>query len=330
MMKTFKDLVGDKFGDLFEVSNKELTFIPTGALSLDVSIGRGGIPRGRFTEIAGPEASGKTHLALNIAKQVLKTGEKVLYVDPEHGVDVDLINSIVGEFDPVLLEHYQPGTAEEALEICEMGIASHEFALVVLDSIGALAPKKEKDDDLTDANVGLLSRLLTKFSRRNGDIVHRSNTAFIGVNQVRDKIGAYYPTLETPGGHSWKHILALRIMLARATDIEQNDVAIGINTKFTIKKNKLAPPFRSFTIPIMFGKGIDEFRDFVQFAAYLGIIQTRGSYYAFEGETIGQGLVKTMAKLQEDKLLLDKIQKMCYNVITKVKVEQEDDDGEDN
>jgi recombination protein RecA len=328
-MKTFKDLVGDKFGDLLEISAKELKFIPTGALSLDVSIGRGGIPRGRFTEIYGPEASGKTHLCLNIAKQVLKTGEKVLYVDPEHGVDHDLLDSIVGNFDSGLFEHYKPGTAEESLEVCELGIASKEFALVVLDSIGSLAPKKEKDDDLTDANVGLLSRLLTKFSRRNGDIVHRSDTAFIGVNQVRDKIGAYIATLETPGGHTWKHLLSLRIFLNRATDIEQgtNDEKkiIGINTRFTIKKNKLAPPFRSFTIPIMFGKGIDEFRDFVQFATYLGVLQTRGSYYTFEGETLGQGLVKTMAKLQDDKLTLDKIKEICYNVIIKTKVEQEEE-----
>jgi recombination protein RecA len=168
--------------------------------------------------------------------------------------------------------------------------------------------------------------------RRNAYDVRSSDIAFIFVNQVRDKIGTYMGGVDTPGGHALKHFLALRIQLARIEDIEKvidkdHKEKIGINSKFTIKKNKLARPFRTFFFPFMFGKGIDYVTDLVNFSEMLGILQRRGSYYAFNGEMIGQGLAKTVARITDDKLLLDNIVKMCYNLVDDKKVEIDLDDN---
>jgi len=208
------------------------------------------------------------------------------------------------------------------LGICEEGVRAKKFNLVVLDSIGSLAPQKVFDDDLDDANVGLLSRRLTTFIQRNSFEVRNNNVAFVGTNQVRDKIGAYVPTLETPGGHAWKHICSLRIMLTKMGGkegvITQGEETIGIQTKFVIKKSKVSAPFRAFYFPIMFEGGIDKVRDLVEFASTMGILV--GSYYSFEGKTIGNGFNNTVEALRKDPELLDKIQKVCYNSIQGAKL----------
>jgi recombination protein RecA len=204
---------------------------------------------------------------------------------------------------------------EDTIKVAELAINSGDFNLIVLDSIGALAPKKVIEDELTDSNVALLSRFLTTFLQRNAFNVRRNGVAFLGVNQVRDKIGAYISSYETPGGHAWKHITSLRIQLGRATDIEQEEVKIGINSRFTIKKNKLAPPNRTYTIPIIFGKGIDRMRDVIDFATMLGVMDKGGPYYKFEGETLASGMNKTIEYLNTNKEVLDKIVKACYNSI---------------
>jgi recombination protein RecA len=313
---SFLERIEDKYGDFVvideEKEREKVKAISTGSISLDVSLGVGGIPMRRFTEIYGPEGCGKTTLCLGVAKNAIEQGYKVLYDDPEQTLDYSYVEAIVGKFDKSQFVLVQPETAEQALEIAEAGIQSEEFGLIVLDSIGALAPEKEKKDELTDANVGLVSKLMTKFSRRNAFDIRRMDVAFIGINQVRDKIGAYIPTMETPGGHSWKHILSVRIQLNRATDIEQDGEKIGINTKFVIKKNKLAPPFRTFTVPILFGKGIDSMRDLIQFAEMIGVLSKAGPYYKFEGETIGAGMVKTIEALYNNESLLDKVRTSCY------------------
>jgi recombination protein RecA len=204
---------------------------------------------------------------------------------------------------------------EQSLAIAEAGIKSKEFGLIILDSIGSLAPKKVKEDELTDANVALIASRLTVFVQRNGYAIQSSNVSFIGINQVRDKIGSYFNEMHTPGGHAWKHILSLRIQLARASDIEQDGEKIGIMTRFVIKKNKLARPFRTYMIPIMFGKGIDSTRDLIEFATMLGVLDKSGPYVKYNGNTIGLGIAKTADAFISNPELMQEIISKCYESV---------------
>lgn len=325
----FMEEIENEFGEFLtpKEDNGNIDVISTGALSLDISTGIGGIPRGRFTEIYGSEGGGKTTLALGICEEALKLGHQVLYLDPEQAVDEE---SMLGEsFDKNKFMLVRTETMEQTLNIAEIGIRSNEFELIVLDSIGSLSPKKVKEDELTDANVALLARIMTTWVQRNAFDLKKNNVAFVGVNQVRDKIGSYYGGFETPGGHAWKHILSLRVQLSRISDIEKTvdgkKEKLGIYTKFIIKKNKLAPPYRTFTFPIMFGSGIDSIRDIVEFATVVGVLSKGGSYYKFEGETLAMGMVKTIEHLKENGEVLDKIVNMCYNSFN-IKLEKDKKD----
>lgn len=317
--RTFDELLEEEFSDLLPIKVEEggepINSISTGSLALDISTGIGGIPLGKFTEMFGPESSGKTTIALEICNNAIYLGHRVLYLDQENTLDLDYASRIVKDFNSDKFVLLQPKLMEDTIKVAELAINSGDFNLIVLDSIGALAPKKVIEDELTDSNVALLSRFLTTFLQRNAFNVRRNGVAFLGVNQVRDKIGAYISSYETPGGHAWKHITSLRIQLGRATDIEQEEVKIGINSRFTIKKNKLAPPNRTYTIPIIFGKGIDRMRDVIDFATMLGVMDKGGPYYKFEGETLASGMNKTIEYLVNNKEVLDKIVKACYNSI---------------
>ena len=319
MGSTFLSDIIDKFGETVLVEDTDkVDVIPTGSLSLDVSIGVGGIPRGKITEIFGSEGGGKTTLALSIVKNALKLGFKALYIDAENMLDYGLLKDMIGEDlskDQLII--LNPDTAEDALSMIEMGFQSGDFELIILDSIGALAPKKEQDDDLDDANVALLARLVTKFLRRGSHIVAEKNIALVLLNQVRSKIGAYMASFETPGGHALKHFTSLRISLSRGQEMKVGNETVGIMTKFVIKKNKLSAPFRSYTIPIVFGKGIDTFSDTVDFCSMLGVIKKKGSYYKFEDVTIGQGKLAAGDFLEKNPETLDKITKSVYNVLNK-------------
>lgn len=328
--RDFNSVIGEDFQNLFVSVEEEVTdevkAISTGSLSLDVSTGIGGIPLGRFTELYGPEGSGKTTLALEICNNAINLGHRVSYLDPENTLDISYAKRIINNLNNETFTLIQPETMEETLMIAELAIKEGDFNLIVLDSIGSLAPKKVKEDDLTDANVALLSRLLTTFLQRNAYGVRKSNLAFLGINQVRDKIGAYMSTYETPGGHSWKHITSLRIQLSKGIDIEQGDEKIGINTRFVVKKNKLAPPNRAFTIPIIYGKGVDRLRDVISFSSMLGILEKGGPYYKFDGETLASGVNKTIEYLEEHPETLDKLIKACYNSVNNKNVREEIDE----
>ena len=322
-VKTFDELLEEEFGEaIFDEKKDDLdeeeaiVAIKTGSISLDVSTGVGGIPLRRFTEIYGPEGSGKTNLALSVCRSVLKDGDEVLYIDPEQGVDMSLVRGVIGEdFNKDNFLLIKPETMEDSLRIAEAGIQSKRFKLIILDSIGSMSPIKVKVDALTDDNVALLSRRMTIFVSRNLYDLRRSDVAFIGINQIRDVIGSYIKMFESPGGHAWKHAASLRILLSKAMDIEQDGEKIGIGTRFTIKKNKLARPFRTHFIPIIFGKGVDSVRDTVEFATMLGILIKAGGWYKFEGETLGIGMDKTLEFLNNNPIILDKINISCYNSI---------------
>jgi len=298
---------------LVDDDNEDIDVISTGSLSLDISIGTGGIPKGRITEIYGAESSGKTTLCLNIAKEAHKAGDNILYIDPEIGVDYKYAKRIIGDFEKGEFYLLQPKTAEDCFEMAERGITSGKFGLIIFDSIGALLPEKEMDDDFTDTNVALTARHLRKFCSRNAFEIKKSNVAFVFINQVRANIGAYHGGYSTPGGYALKHFASIIVFLSKGTEIKQDNETIGISTKFTIKKNKLGVPFRSFYLPILFNKGVDYVRDVIDFASTWEIINRRGSYYTFEGETMAQGMNNTVKYLEENENTLDKIVELCYN-----------------
>lgn len=313
----FMEVIQDKFPDLFAtIDTKEVKTISTGSTSLDVSLGVGGIPLRRFTELYGAEGCGKTTLALSIAKSAIINNQvKVLYCDPEQGLDMSRVVQLLGDAystDSFVL--LQPETMEETLFICEKAILSKEFGLIVLDSIASMAPRIVKEKDLDDATMGVVARRLGVFIQRNLYPLAHSDSAFIGVNQVRDKFGAYIPTIESPGGHQWKHACSARVKLSRSSDIKQADKKTGIMVKFVITKNKLAPPYRSFMFPLMFDTGVDSYRDLVDFAATMGVLSKRGGYYVFDGETLGNGVINTIESIKSSSDTLDKIVKACYSL----------------
>lgn len=333
--QTFNELLEGDFSDYYidaeNDSNEIIDVIPTGSVSLDVSIGIGGIPLGRFTEIYGPESSGKTTLVLALAKNALDRGYNVLYVDPEQGVGLGIAKRVIGDIveNPERFILIQPETMEQALGICEAAVESGDFSLIILDSIGSMSPQKVKVDALEDANVSLLARRLTTWLQRNAFKVRYNQIAFVGVNQVRDAIGSYVKYLETPGGHYWKHITSLRIQLNKVDDIKKDEDKIGIQTKFVVKKSKVGPPMRSWYFPIMFADDyawIDKTRDVVEFAKNMGVIvceDKHGSYYYFDGQSVANGFEKTVEALRDNKELLDKVENACYNLVRSKRKEVE-------
>lgn len=315
---SFIDAVVEKFGDtiLSNIRGNSVESLPTGSISLDACIGIGGIPKGRFTEIYGPEGSGKTTLALTASKLAVERGEKVLYIDSENMLSYDSIRKMLSwEPDQDNLILLQPETAEQAFMISEKAITSEEFSLIVIDSVAALEPNEEKMKEFDEQTMAQLSRLLTKFFRRNAADVKNSNVAFLLLNQVRDKIGSYVGGYESTGGHAIKHYASVRIPLTKGQEIKVDGNSVGINTRFVIKKNKLAPPFRSFEIPIIFGKGIDHYIDAVSFCETVGVLTKSGSYYKFEGDTIGQGRFAAADFLKSNPEIFDKIKKKVYNML---------------
>jgi recombination protein RecA len=315
----FFELMDEEYKDFlveYNDNGEDVDVIPTGSLALDVSLGIGGIPKARFSTVWGPESSGKTTIALSIAKQVFLKGGKTLFIDVENCLDYRYAVALVGEISPENLTIVQPETAEQAFEISEAGIRSGLFDLIIFDSVGALAPTKVKEGDFGDAHVALVARMVGQFIARNASPLRRNNVAFLFVNQVRAKIGRFAYGFERPGGYALKHETSIEVFLTKAEDIKlSSKEAIGILTKFVVKKNKLAPPFRTNYIPIIFGKGIDEERDVIAFAEMLGVISKKGSFYSFEGETVGQGMAKASDTLKEKPKLLDKIKEMCYNIV---------------
>jgi recombination protein RecA len=318
----FEEEIESRFQNLVAVKEESIEVIPTGSISLDVSLGVGGIPLRRFTEIYGSEGSAKTTLALSIAKNAILKGYRVLYCDPEQGLDLGRAQQLIGDevYDQDKFMLIQPETMEETLHICEIAIKSHEFGLVILDSIASMAPQIVKEKELDDFTMGIISRRLGVFMTRNLYNVRNNDVAFVGLNQVRDKFGAFgafVPTFDTPGGHQWKHDCSIRIMLSRAAEIKQGQDKIGIQVRFVVKKNKVAPPFRAFTFPVLFSTGVDSIRDLIDFAETMGVIRKAHGHYMFEGSSLGNGTVNTVAYLNEHKDTLDNITNQCYNLTNK-------------
>lgn len=335
MTSEFVDDVLERFGDSIRVDETDkVDVISTGCLSMDVSIGVGGIPRGKVTELYGSEGVGKTTIALGISKSCLHEGGSVLYLDAENMLDYPVIREMIGEdFDPERFIILKPESAEDAFTMAEMGFRSGKFSLVVIDSIAALASQKEKDEEdfSKSVTVGALPRILARFLRRNvTDLMKKNNVALLCLNQVRDKIGAYMATFDTPGGHALKHFSSVRISLTKGQEITVGKEKVGIQSKFVIKKNKLSAPFRSYTIPIIFGKGVDRYSDIVDFCSMLGVIKKSGAHYKFEGEALGQGKLAAGATIEANVPLYDRIQAKVYEMLnqhTSIDMDLIDEEG---
>lgn len=319
-VKTFTDKMQDLYGDDFEkvfINTEEISEpISTGALSLDASIGIGGIPRGRFTVLYGPEGSGKSTIAMSVAREALALGIKTLYIDVENQMYFDYIEQLIGLKlqDNVNFILSKPKDSDSAFIIMEAAIDSGDFGLIILDSIAALSPPEEQEKKFDQASMAIIPRDLSKFFRRNAYKVRDKNIAVLFINQVRDNIGSYVKSYTMPGGHALLHYASLLIPISKAEEIKAGEEVIGIMTKFTIKKNKVGSPFRTFMLPIIFGKGVDSVRDFVSYAEFLGVIRRGGPYYKFDDLTLGRGMLETMDFLKENKEVLDKIKEMVYNI----------------
>lgn len=296
---------------------KDIEAFSTGSLALDVSTGIGGVPKGRFTEIYGPESSGKTTVCLTMVRRALEANPDttVLYIDSENSLDYGYLADIVGRdliTDNVFL--VQPRTAEDGFDIARSAIKNN-IELIIIDSLAAMAPEIEIDKP-EKVQVALFARALGRFLKTTAFEIERRKIAVVFTNQVRASIGTFIGGLQTPGGFALKHFTSLKILLTKGKTLkDKDDVPYGNFVKFVIKKNKVGMPYRTAVTNIMYGKGINYTMDAISFGKLLGIIKSRGAYLSFEGETLGQGLEKSIEALDQNPEKLDKLVQMCYNIV---------------
>ena len=273
--------------------------IPTGSIAFDLALGIGGFPRGRVVEIFGPEATGKTTLALHVIAEAQKMGGQAAFIDAEHAMDMAYASKIGIDVDNLLIS--QPDYGEQALEIAEVLVRSGAVDVIVIDSVAALVPKAELEGEMGDAHMGLQARLMSQALRKLTAIVARSKTCFIFVNQIREKIGFFLGSPETTtGGRALKFYTSLRIDIRRIAAIKDGDNIIGNRVKVKIVKNKMAPPFRFAQFDLIFGVGISREGDLIDCGVDVGLIEKSGTWYSYQGERLGQG------KENVKKLLVEK------------------------
>jgi recombination protein RecA len=281
--------------------------IPTGILAVDLSLGVGGMPRGRLIEIYGTEGSGKTTLALHVAAQAQKLGGTVAFIDAEHALDPTYARSIGVNTDDLLVS--QPDTGEQALEICEMLVRSGAVDLVVIDSVAALVPKAEIEGEMGDVHVGLHARLMSQAMRKLTAAVSKSHAMIVFINQIREKIGVMFgdPTTTT-GGRALKFYATIRIDVRRIGSIKQGNDVVGSRVVIKVVKNKMAPPFRQAEVDLIFGKGISRCANLIDLAVDRGIIKKSGAWFSFKDEKLGQGKENVRDFLEENQDLLTEIE----------------------
>ncbi len=285
LKKRFGDGTVMKLGDSERL---KVEAISTGSLSLDIALGIGGVPRGRITEIYGPEASGKTTICQHIIAEAQKAGGIAAFIDVEHALDPRYAARCGVNVDELYIS--QPDTGEQALEIAEALIRSGAMDVVVIDSVAALVPRAEIEGEMGDSHVGLQARLMSQALRKLVGAINSSNTALVFTNQLRQKIGVMFGNPETTtGGMALKFYASVRMDVRRLESIKQGGATIGSRTRVTIKKNKVAPPFRIAEFDIMYNKGISKSGDILDLGATMGIVEKRGAFYSFEGIRLGQG-----------------------------------------
>ncbi len=307
------DDIKQKFGEgaimkLKEAKSKEVEVISTGAISLDLALGVGGVPRGRVVEIYGPESTGKTTLALHILAQSQKRGGVAAFIDAEHALDPEYAKRIGVNTDDLLIS--QPDSGEQALQITESLIRSGEVDVIVVDSVAALAPKAEIAGDMGEYQIGLQARLMSSALRKLSSVVSKTRTSVIFLNQTRMKIGVMFGNPETTsGGLALKFYSSVRINLRRRAQIKKGDNIIGNRVKAKIVKNKVAPPFKVAEFDIYYNEGISYFADLINTGEAKGIIKKSGSWYQFENKKLGQGISASKDYLKGDSKTAEKIKK---------------------
>ena len=292
---------------LGEFKAMEVEAIPTGALSLDIALGIGGVPRGRIIEIFGPESSGKTTLALHIIAEAQKMGGEAAFIDAEHALDPVYAKKLGVDIDDLIVS--QPDTGEQALEITESLIRSGALDVVVVDSVAALVPKAEIDGDMGDSHMGLQARLMSQALRKLAGAINKSKTVLIFINQLREKIGVMFGNPETTtGGRALKFYASVRMDIRRIENIKQDGEIKGNRVRVKVVKNKVAPPFREAEFDVIYGEGISKEGNILDMAVNLDIVDKAGSWFSYNGERIGQGRENVKKYLKENPDVLDEIE----------------------
>jgi recombination protein RecA len=286
---------------LGEQKNMEIDVVPSGSISLDIALGVGGYPKGRIIEIYGPESSGKTTFALHAIAEVQKTGGRAAFIDAEHSLDPVYASNLGVNIDELLLS--QPDTGEQALEICDALVKSEAVSIIVIDSVAALVPQAEIDGEMGDSHVGLQARLMSQALRKLSGSINKTNTIVIFINQLREKVGVMFGNPETtPGGKALKYYSSVRLDIRRGEQIKSGTDVIGNRTNIKVVKNKVAPPFKSAVVDIMYGEGVSQDGELVDLAADANIIEKSGAWYSYKGEKLAQGRenVKLLFKNNQD------------------------------
>jgi recombination protein RecA len=299
--------------------SEQVGSISTNCLSLDAAIGVGGFPRGRIIEVYGPESSGKTTLALQVVASAQSLGGIAAYIDAEHAMDPEYATKLGVDIDDLLIS--QPDSGEQALEIAETLVRSNSVDVIVIDSVAALVPRAELDGEMGDSLPGLQARLMSQALRKLTAIVAQSNTCFIFINQLREKIGVMFGSPETTtGGKALKFYASLRLDIRRIGAIKEGDRHVGNRTKVKMVKNKVAPPFRECEFDIMYGEGISKEGDMLDLAVTNNIVEKSGAWFSYKGERLGQGRENVKNSLKENIELRDRIEhdvKLALGLIEK-------------
>ena len=293
---------------LGEFKAMEVEAIPTGALSLDIALGIGGVPRGRIIEVFGPESSGKTTLALHIVAEAQKMGGDAAFIDAEHALDPVYAKKLGVNIDELIVS--QPDTGEQALEITEALVRSGALDVIVVDSVAALVPKAEIDGDMGDSHMGLQARLMSQALRKLAGAINKSKTVIIFINQLREKIGVMFGNPETTtGGRALKFYASVRLDIRKTENIKQDGEFKGSRVRVKVVKNKVAPPFREAEFDVVYGEGISKAGNILDMAVNLDIIEKSGSWFSYNGDRIGQGRENVKRYLKENPEVLEEVEK---------------------
>ena len=307
---------------LGENEHRKVDVIPSGSIALDVALGIGGYPKGRIIEIYGPESSGKTTFALHAIAQAQAKGGRAAFIDAEHSLDPTYAANLGVNINELLLS--QPDNGEQALEICEALVRSGAISVIVIDSVAALVPQAEIEGEMGDSHVGLQARLMSQALRKLSGIINKTNTVAIFINQLREKVGVMFGNPEvTPGGRALKFYSSIRLEIRRSEQIKDGSNIIGNKTAIKVVKNKMAPPFKTCSVDIMYGEGVSAVGELVDLASEASIIEKSGAWYSYNGEKLGQGK-------ENVKEILNKNEKLKKEIEAKVRKHFELDSNEED
>lgn len=296
---------------LGEEAHRTIDVIPSGSLSLDIALGIGGYPKGRIIEIYGPESSGKTTFALHAIAEAQKKGGRAAFIDAEHSLDPKYAEALGVNTNELLLS--QPDNGEQALEICEALVRSGAISIVVIDSVAALVPQAEIEGEMGDSHVGLQARLMSQALRKLSGIINKTNTICIFINQLREKVGVMFGNPETtPGGRALKFYSTIRLDIRRNEQLKMGDGVVGNKTTIKVVKNKVAPPFKTAVVDIMYGEGVSHEGEVIDLGVEAGVVEKTGAWYSYQGEKLGQGK-------ENVKLLLKDNPELCHEIEEKVR-----------